>query len=94
MMLWPEEGQFARFPFHPLVELKGQKAVTTSREAVAAVRSVARRELAALLAAILPIDAAGIVGGSLIDPTLISNLHIRAHASEGRLFSDVIASGL
>jgi hypothetical protein len=77
-----------------LVELKGQKAVTTSREAVAAVRSVARRELAALLAAILPIDAAGIVGGSLIDPTLISNLHIRAHASEGRLFSDVIASGL
>lgn len=33
---------------------------------------------------------AGLVVGSLIDPAAVSNPHIRAHASEGRLFRLVL----
>src|SRR5262249_14817192 len=33
---------------------------------------------------------AGLVVGSLIEPATISNLHIRAHALEGRLFRTVL----
>jgi hypothetical protein len=92
--LCPDTGEYARFPFHPLIELEGRRAANKSRVAVAAVRSVARREVARLLSALLPVDAAGVVGGSLADPTSITNPHIRAHAREGRLFREVIVSGL
>jgi hypothetical protein len=37
---------------------------------------------------------AGLVVGSVIDPAAVGNLHIRAHASEGRLFRTVIADAL
>lgn len=85
---------YSRFPYHPLVELSGRKGETESRRAVAAVRSAARREIAVLLDSIGSVDAAGIVGGSLVDPASIANAHIRAHAREGQLFRDVVASGL
>jgi hypothetical protein len=38
--------------------------------------------------------AAGLVVGSVIDPTRIGNPHIRAHALEGALFRRVAADGL
>ena len=85
---------YARFPYHPLVELGGSKGEAESRRAVAAVRSAARLEIAALLAAIGSVDAGGIVGGSPVDPASIANAHIRAHAREGQLFRDVVASEL
>ena len=37
---------------------------------------------------------AGLVVGSVIDPEQIGNLHIRAHASEGRLFRTVLEDAL
>jgi len=37
---------------------------------------------------------AGLVVGSVIDPATVGNPHIRAHASEGRLFRSVLQSAL
>jgi hypothetical protein len=37
---------------------------------------------------------AGLVVGSVIDPAKVGNPHIRAHASEGRLFRTVVEEGL
>jgi hypothetical protein len=37
---------------------------------------------------------AGLVVGSVIDPATVGNPHIRAHASEGRLFRTVLADAL
>jgi hypothetical protein len=37
---------------------------------------------------------AGVVVGSVIDPAKVGNLHIRAHANEGRLFRTVLADAL
>ena len=37
---------------------------------------------------------AGLVVGSVIDPAKVGNPHIRAHASEGRLFRTVLESAL
>jgi hypothetical protein len=37
---------------------------------------------------------AGLVVGSVIDPATIGNLHIRAHASEGRLFRTALEAAL
>ncbi len=38
--------------------------------------------------------SAGLVVGSEIDPVMIKNPHIRAHAFEGRLFREVLAAAL
>jgi len=38
--------------------------------------------------------SAGLVVGSVIDPATVGNPHIRAHASEGRLFRTVLESAL
>jgi hypothetical protein len=38
--------------------------------------------------------AAGLVVGSLIDPKMVANPHIRAHAYEGRLFRTVVEDAL
>jgi hypothetical protein len=94
VLLCADDGPYARFPFHPLVEMEGSKAAMASRKAVAVVRRVARREMAALLAAVGPIDAAGVAGGSLIDPDAIANAHMRAHAKEGRLYRTEVAAAL
>lgn len=37
---------------------------------------------------------AGVVVGSVVDPATVGNPHIRAHASEGRLFRTVLADAL
>ena len=42
----------------------------------------------------MPISSAGLVVGSDIDPATIANPHIRAHASEGRLFRRVAEDAL
>ena len=38
--------------------------------------------------------SAGLIVGSLIDPEKVGNPHIRAHASEGRLFRTVLEDAL
>ncbi|MCI0331081.1 MAG: hypothetical protein L0196_09100 [candidate division Zixibacteria bacterium] len=40
------------------------------------------------------IQTAGLVVGSLIDPAIIGNPHVRAHALEGRLFRTVLEKAL
>jgi hypothetical protein len=94
VMLAPETGRFARFPFHPLVELEGEPAVAESREAVAAVQASAATHLASFLESAGALAAAGIVVGSLANPDTLSNAHIRAHAREAELFRGVITRAL
>jgi hypothetical protein len=67
----------------------------------AIVRRAAARSIAALVdeAKALPEGArgplaAGLVVGSVIDPTTVGNPHIRAHAHEGRLFRTVVEDAL
>jgi hypothetical protein len=56
-----------------------------------------RRAIAALLdeyRAEHPVRRAAVVVASLTDPATIANQHMRAHASEGRLFRTVLVDGL
>jgi hypothetical protein len=87
-------GQYARFPYHPLIDMDSERGPTVSREAVAIVRSESRGHLARLLKSLAPIGSAGVVGGSAIDPDKITNPHIRVHAREGRLFQEVVTAAL
>jgi hypothetical protein len=87
-------GQYARFPYHPLIEMDSERGPAVSREAVATVHSESRRELARALKSIAPDGGAGVVAGSAIDPNQIANPHIRAHAREGRLFQEVVIAAL
>jgi len=62
------------------------------------VRRAAGRSVTALLQAYRAIGctprSAALVVGSLIDPALVANPHIRAHALEGRLFRTVLEETL
>jgi hypothetical protein len=64
----------------------------------AIVERCANRSIALLLKddgfAGLPCRSAGLVVGSVIDPSRVGNLHIRAHASEGQLFRTVLLDAL
>jgi len=65
---------------------------------VTIIERCARESVAALLAEVrlsgLGCRRAGLVVGSVIDPAKVGNLHIRAHANEGRLFRTVLADAL
>jgi len=62
------------------------------------VRRAAGRSVTALLQAYRSLGctprSAALVVGSLIDPALVANPHIRAHALEGRLFRTVLEEAL
>ena len=89
-----EELPQSRFPYHPIVEMPAPRGDEVSKEAVAAVRRVAAREMKAFLERAGAVECAGIVVGSLVDPGHISNPHIRAHAREGELFRTVVTDAL
>jgi hypothetical protein len=62
---------------------------------VTIVERSAKRSVAALIDDLHPrARRAGLVVGSVIDPAQVGNPHIRAHASEGRLFRTVLADAL
>jgi hypothetical protein len=66
------------------------------RRLVSSVRSYGRKSVAAVIRDYqkrASVAAAGVVVGSLIDPTTIGNDHIRIHAMEGRLFREVLIDG-
>jgi hypothetical protein len=84
----------SRFPYHPTIEMPAPRGDEVSKEAVAAVRRVAAREMKAFLDGGGRVACAGIVVGSLIDPKDISNPHIRAHGREGELFRTVVTDAL
>jgi hypothetical protein len=63
---------------------------------VSSVKSYGRKSVAALIREYQrsgSVATAGVVVGSLIDPTTIGNDHIRIHAMEGQLFREVLIDG-
>lgn len=63
---------------------------------VSSVKSYGRESVSALIREYqksATVAAAGVVVGSLIDPTTIGNDHIRIHAMEGQLFREVLIDG-
>ena len=64
---------------------------------VRGIEQFSRRQIAALLkelGAAQTVRRAAVVVASLTDPASIANQHMRAHASEGRLFRTVLVDGL
>jgi len=64
---------------------------------VRAIERFSRRAIAALVAEYRErhqLRSAAVVASSLTDPASIANQHMRAHASEGRLFRTVLVDGL
>jgi hypothetical protein len=92
--LSPHGDKYARFPFHPLIELEGPAAARMSRSAVAAVRAQSKRQMSAFLKSSDSIATATIVVGSLVDPESLGSSHMRAHAREGQLFREAVAKAL
>ncbi len=90
-------NRWTRQPYHAPLELPEEQAAGIVREATAAVRSLgtrAVRRLAAELAAEgYRVQSIGLVVGSDIDPTKLGNLHVRAHALEGRLYRGALERG-
>ena len=84
-----------RQPYHHGFYTHEEDARTIARR-VKSVERYATRSLAALLrdGRLCECRRAGLVVGSVIDPEKVGNPHIRAHASEGRLFRTVLASAL
>jgi hypothetical protein len=94
MPLTDGDGKYARFPYHPLIELGGEAGVSASLEAVAHVQKSAARLIGAALSTLGPIQCATLVVGSLLAPDKIGNPHMRAHAREGLLYRTVLAQAL
>jgi hypothetical protein len=86
----------ARQPYHGGTGKEERDAAKIARR-VAAVERYAGKSLAALIAEYRAAGhrprGVGIVAGSDGDPARIANPHIRAHASEGKLFRTVIEDG-
>jgi len=86
-----------RQPYHAGTgELETNSKTVNRRER--AVRLIAQQSLGALLTSYWQkgcrIRRATIVVGSQIDPAIIANPHIRAHALEGRLFRSIVEETL
>lgn len=84
-----------RQPFHHgLFTHETDAAAIAERSAI--VERCARESVAALLGdrELAGCGGAALVVGSVIDPETVGNPHIRAHASEGRLFRTVLQSAL
>src|SRR5207245_10578895 len=86
----------SRQPFHAVDEAQGELELDPDRikKRLEVVRHVTAQSLGKLLSDCrtngwAP-QRAGIVAGSLVDPSTIRSPHIRAHALEGRLFRTVV----
>jgi hypothetical protein len=81
-------------PHHAALGLAPGRAKTVVARASRAVRAATRRALDELVVELrdsdLQLDRVGIVVSSLTDPETIHNDHMRAHASEGRLFHEAV----
>ena len=84
-----------RQPYHDGFYTHEEDARTIARR-VRIIERVAKRSVTALLKdeRLAGCRGAGLVVGSVIDPAKVGNPHIRAHASEGRLFRTVLESAL
>jgi hypothetical protein len=86
-------GAYARFPFHPLIDMDAVAGASASEQALSDVRS-AGNALDLFLVKLKPLDRAVIVAGSLLAPEKIANPHMRTHAKEGQLFRTVLSEAL
>jgi hypothetical protein len=86
-----------RQPYHAALELPGREGaavVARARSAIEKLAVAAVAELAGeLRAATLRPLGVGLAVSSDVDPATLGNLHVRAHASEGRLFREVLEQG-
>jgi hypothetical protein len=85
-------------PYHAVLELAPGLAEATVRRFSDIVREASlaavQRLIEELTQAGMTPRAAGIVAGSLVDPSTVKNPHIHAHAAEGRLFFESVATAL
>ena len=89
----PEVGE-TRQPFHHGLYTHETDPKVIAR-LVKIVERCAKQSVAALIDDLHPrARRAGLVVGSVIDPAQVGNPHIRAHASEGRLFRTVLSDAL
>jgi hypothetical protein len=90
----PESTQ----PYHVALVDHQLRDMGAAKPLIAAVHRTARRSVAAMLKVYLAsgwrIDRAALVVGSLIDPALVANQHMRAHALEGQLFRTALEQAL
>jgi len=98
LVLYDEAVPDSFQPYHAGLELAPQQAETTVRQLSEIVRKASLAAVGQLIddlsqAGVDP-RAAGIVVGSLVDPSSIKNPHMHAHAAEGRLFFESVAAGL
>src|SRR2546427_7004916 len=86
----------SRQPFHAVDDAQGDLEPNEAqiKKRVQVVRHVAEQSIGGLLTDCRANgwnpQRAGIVAGSLVDPSTIHSPHIRAHAMEGRLFRTVV----
>ena len=86
----------SRQPYHAGVGTAQTDTAKVTR-LVRGIERFSRHAIAALVAEYRerhPLRSAAVVASSLTDPASIANQHMRAHASEGRLFRTVLVDGL
>jgi hypothetical protein len=87
----------SRQPYHAALGLPEAEGRAVVRRAGDAVRVVAIRAVGALAGELRgaghALGGIGLVVGSNADPARLGNAHVRAHASEGRLFREVLEAG-
>jgi hypothetical protein len=87
----------SKFPYHAALELSEAKGEAFLRRARKGVEAVAVRAVAELARELrgegLTPCGVGLAVASDTDPATLGNPHMRAHASEGRFFREVVAAG-
>jgi hypothetical protein len=95
--LWDPEIPDSRQPYHAGLGLEPAHAEPIVKRACDAARAVGLVAVRSLVAGIraggCEPRGVGLVVGSDGDPTKMANPHVRAHASEGRLFREVLEAG-
>jgi hypothetical protein len=95
--LWDPGVPDSRQPWHAGLGLEPAHAEPIVQRACDAARAIALVEVQKLVAAVRAAGCeprgVGLVVGSDGDPTKIANPHVRAHASEGRLFREILEAG-
>ena len=86
----PESQQ----PYHAALDRSAEEGVEIVRRAIQAVEAVAIQAVRSLVEGLRgsghELSGIGLVASSNTDPDRLGNAHIRAHASEGRLFRRVL----
>ena len=88
-------------PYHVVMDLPWKQAQEATRKTSRRIRAAGSQAVGAWAREVrssgLELCSAGIVAGSLQDPSKVGNPHIRAHTAEGKLFREaleVAADGL